>query len=466
MSVPRASVDGRTYVFRLRPGVRFADGEPVRASDVRASFERLLAVNHVNPPGWYDIIAGADRCRGKRCDLSRGIVVDDRAGLVTFHLRRADPDFLYRLALPFAFVLPRATPAKILKAPVAGTGPYRIAAFVPGRRIELVRNPRFRAFAPAAAPDGYPDRIDVDVAKQDDTTVQSVLAARATLAVDVHPSPSAVRALAVRDPVQLHADQRNETTFLFLNTRVAPFDNARARRAVDFAIDRGRMARLRGGPILATPTCQILPPDFPGYRPYCPYTVRPNPAGTWIAPDTPRAKALVAASGTRGQKVVVWGLRDQASIVREVARDLRGVGYRASARTAAVGPYYARVEDSRRRTQIGVIGWTADYPSGANMLQPLFACSSFAPGDPNINNNASELCDHAVEHDMSAALATQRAGSPDPAGAWTLVDRRIVDAAAAAPLVNDLSLTVTSRGVGDYQLNPEWGPLLDQLWVR
>ena len=55
---------------------------------------------------WNEIVGGA-QCRKhpRRCDLSRGIVADDVAHTVTFHLTRPDPDFLYKLALPAAYVL-------------------------------------------------------------------------------------------------------------------------------------------------------------------------------------------------------------------------------------------------------------------------------------------------------------------------------------------------------------------------
>jgi peptide/nickel transport system substrate-binding protein len=95
------------------------------------------------------------------------------------------------------------------------------------------------------------------------------------------------------------------TVGLVLNTRVWPFNVRAARQALNYAIDRARLIQLIGGPLLAQPTCQILPPAMPGYRPYCPYTVSPSPSGGWVAPDLARAEQLVRASGTRGAKVTL-----------------------------------------------------------------------------------------------------------------------------------------------------------------
>ena len=71
---------------------------------------------------------------------------------------------------------------------------------------------------------------------------------------------------------QIHSDPRPNLQALFLNTRVPPFDRLDVRRAMNFAVDRAAATNAWGGPNVAEPTCQILPPNFPGYRPYCPYT--------------------------------------------------------------------------------------------------------------------------------------------------------------------------------------------------
>ena len=61
---------------------------------------------------FYQGIVGGDACAKtpKSCDLSKGIVADDAAGTVTFHLTAPDPDFLQKLALPFGYAVPTGTP--------------------------------------------------------------------------------------------------------------------------------------------------------------------------------------------------------------------------------------------------------------------------------------------------------------------------------------------------------------------
>ena len=94
--------------------------------------------------------------------------------------------------------------------------------------------------------------------------------------------------------------------WLILNTRVAPFNDLRVRQALSYAIDRGKITRLlqTGG----QPTCQMLTPFILGYRPYCPYTLNPNPSGSWTAPNLAKARRLIAATHTRGTPITIWNL--------------------------------------------------------------------------------------------------------------------------------------------------------------
>ena len=96
------------------------------------------------------------------------------------------------------------------------------------------------------------------------------------------------------------------TDELVLNTRIAPFNDIRVRRALNYAIDRAKIARLLGP--YNQPSCQTLPPYLPGYRPYCPYTLDPNPTGAWHAPDVAQAEHLDRDIRTRGTPITIWNL--------------------------------------------------------------------------------------------------------------------------------------------------------------
>ena len=125
--VPEPSPDGRTYVFTLRPGLRFSDGRPVRPEDFRASIERFLQVTRKKPFPRRSTRASSAPSGAStgaaRCDLSAGIEADPRARTITVHLTRPDAEFLHKLAFPFAYVVPRDTPRRrpaIARRPAPG----------------------------------------------------------------------------------------------------------------------------------------------------------------------------------------------------------------------------------------------------------------------------------------------------------------------------------------------------------
>src|SRR5262249_49764534 len=111
IGLPRPADGGRTYAFTLRRAIRYSTATLVRASDIRRGIGRQLSIGGY--PGYYEGILGGQAChrRPARCDLSAGIVTDDTAGTVTFHLSQADPDFLYKLALLLAVPAPRGAPS-------------------------------------------------------------------------------------------------------------------------------------------------------------------------------------------------------------------------------------------------------------------------------------------------------------------------------------------------------------------
>src|SRR6059036_2558928 len=115
---------GRRYVFHLRTGVKFHDGRPLVASDVRQSFLRVLDPATRGGRAWPLLpIAGAQEYAGGTAQTIRGIeLLGDTA--VAFELTEPLAVFPKFLAMPVTAIVPFPAPADLAQHPV-GSGPWR-----------------------------------------------------------------------------------------------------------------------------------------------------------------------------------------------------------------------------------------------------------------------------------------------------------------------------------------------------
>jgi YVTN family beta-propeller protein len=449
---------GTTYTFRLRPGISYSDGRPLRAADFRRAIERLFRVRS-DGRALFDGIRGAARCDKRRCDLSRGIVTDESTRTVTFHLRAPDPDFLTSLAdARLATPVPAGTPFHDVGwKPVPGTGPYKIA-HASAHEIRYVRNLRFREWSHAAQPDGNPDEIVTRFGLTPTQEVRAIIAGRADWMAENVPARF-LPMLRTRLASQLHRFSIPTTDFFQFNTTLPPFDDVRVRRAFNFALDRRAIVRMYGGPDLASPACQVLPPGSLGYRRYCPYTRNPRSAGGWTAPDLGRARRLVAASGTRGTPITVWGWTDDPTItpqvVRYAANVLRRLGYPTRIHLVTHA-FLAHAPPSMfKRIQLIPAAW-GDTPYG--FFARWFACDR--------SSNHGWFCDPRIDRDIRRARSLTPRSFRATAAIWARIDHEVTDQAAWASIVNEHTLDFVSARVRNYQAHPYWGLMADQLWLR
>src|SRR4029077_3434667 len=275
----------------------------VHPGDIRRGIERALLEGVGQFPKiapYLSAIEGAGAClTGKHCDLARGITTSPGSSTVTFHLSKPDPDFLFKLALPEYDAVPASTPLHA-RLPLPATGPYKIAGYRRKGVVLLVRNPRFRVWSAAAQPDGYPDRIVERYGYTGRSAIRAVERGTADITAegpDETWPPALAASLQTRYSSRLYPAPTLVTRGLWLNTRLAPFNDVRVRQAFNLAGDRNRLVRINGGTIVGGEVaCQFLPPNVNGYSAYCPYN----------GPDLAKARRLVAESGTKGQRVTVW----------------------------------------------------------------------------------------------------------------------------------------------------------------
>jgi ABC-type transport system substrate-binding protein len=386
VSLPTPTDNGGTYIFHIRSGIRYSNGVPLRASDFARGIKRAFEVGN-GPVQYFTSLVGGARClqMPPSCDRSRGVVADDAAGTVAFHLVTPDPDLLNQLTLPDAYPVPPGTPVRLRTPSVPGTGPYQ-------------------------------------------------------------------------------ENVSSGTGFLWLNTRTAPFDSILARQAHNYAVNRAALAGIaRGTSLGGRVTCQLLPPNFPGNIPYCPYTVAPSNSGRWLAPDLTRARALVRESGTLGMRVALVQPSDvPAKVGQTIGATLHRIGYRPRLAVVPVSTHSGPNQKSLyAHYQVGVGNWFADCVSSSDFLALLVTSSAISQA-----YNLGRYCSPALDARVNRALAEQAAQAGTSSEEWTAIDRMVVDDAGDVPLNNPVDHDFVARRIGNYQYNPQWGALVDQLGVR
>jgi peptide/nickel transport system substrate-binding protein len=145
---------------------------------------------------------------------------------------------------------------------------------------------------------------------------------------------------------------------------------------------------------------------------------------------------------------------------------LTTLGFRVRLRSVGVNTYFARIADSRTRAQIGYLGWFSDFPSDAGFLPPQFTCSAFIKANPQRNQDPSGYCNPAVDRKLADASAAQSQDPPEAAALWQRGERMILDDAPLVPTYNKDNVSFIGSNVGNFEENPQWGVLVDQLWVR
>jgi peptide/nickel transport system substrate-binding protein len=467
--LPTPTDGGKTYVFHIRSGIKYSDGTTLKPSDFVRTFTRQFTVP--GPTSFYSGIVGAAACKPKSCDLSKGVVADDSAMTLTIHLTAPDTEFFDKLALPFAYAVPGNTSLKLTGNNVPpGTGPYMWKSYDPNKAAVLVRNPYFKLWSKDAQPEGYPDQIIEKYGLPISEEVTQVENGQADEVFDgdVIPSDRLNELNGPQFQDQVHVNPLTADWYMALNTKTPPFNNLKARQAINFAADRNAYVKIGGGTSLAVPTCQILPPNFPGYKPYCPYTAGSDHT-KWTAPDIAKAKQLVQQSGTAGMKVVVNSATDETSkaLAQQMVSDLNKIGYKASAQLLTGSIQYPFVQNSNNihKWNVAWSAWYQDYPVPADFLNVLLGCGNIHPGS-DASPNIAEFCDKDIQAKMTQASNMQLTDLQGANDLWAEIDHEVTDQAPWVDLYNPKQIDFLSKRVGNYQWNPQWYILIDQLWVQ
>lgn len=459
--MPEVSEDGRTFRFRLREGLRFADsevfeggrGREIVADDVWWSLEHMLHPD-TNSPGvtYFELIEGVEEYRDGEASHIRGIRVVDRY-TVDITLSRPDQTFLFAMAMPFAAPAPREAYAHygedIERNPV-GTGAYLLERWEPGISLDFVRNPNY-FLAHEGRP--YPDRVHFELNLDRRTATMRF---RNGEVDHIHRTTPADYVELREQPAWEPYSEESVDTIIWgvgMNTEIPPFDNRHVRRAVAFAINRERWRRARAGRMFLTG--QPIPSNLPSYDPDLEGQHRYDL-------DAAREEMRLAGHPDGWpEPVTFWtGEGDTGRFYGELVQaDMREIGIEIEIRQAAF-PVFLQQTTTRHTTPMYMAGWSMDYPDASSFLDVLFHSRSIR--ETNSQNKAfysnpelDRLLDEArVERDRDRRIALYRQAS-----------RILVDDAPWAFVWSDKKFELWQPYVRNYRPHPVWTNFYRDVWL-
>jgi peptide/nickel transport system substrate-binding protein len=238
------SDDGKTLSFKLRQGVKWHDGQPFSAADVKCTWDLLLGKGsarlRLNPrKSWYENLDAVTAAG------------DDQA---VFHLKRPQPALLVLLASGFSAIYPcHVPPAQMRQHPI-GTGPFKFVEFKPNESIKLVKNPDY--WKPGRP---YLDGIEYTIIANRSTAILAFTAGKFDMTFPYQVTMPLLKQVHAEAPQAICEPRPTNGTNALLNHTAPPFDNRDLRRAVALSLDRPALISiLTDGH--GTPGAAMLPP--------------------------------------------------------------------------------------------------------------------------------------------------------------------------------------------------------------
>lgn len=417
-ALPTVTNGGKTYTMTLRKGLKYSNGTPVKASDFTASIVRDFKVDSPGV-GFFGGIVGSDNAKSGSIS---GIQTDDATGKITINLKAPQGDFENILATTFAALVPANSPAKDQSAtPLPATGPYMIQSYKANKSAVVVRNPNFDAsMFGGNVPKGNPDKMTFDILGDPGVALQRTINGQDDYDFQ-QPPPDRLSTIQSKYASQIKVYTPANTYYFFMNTRVPPFNNVKARQAVEYAINRQALVRVYGG--LGQPTENILPPTYASYKKHDLYPY-----------DLAKAKALVAASGDKGMAVTVWN-HDRGNDPKATAYlvdQLNAIGFNAKEKIVNSAVYWTTVGNQATKAQIGFADWFQDYPHPLDWFDVLLNGQRITQTH---NNNYANFDDPAINAKIDA-LKKEPSLTSSVNGQWAALDQQIMQQAPWAPFMN------------------------------
>ena len=443
---------GTVYEFKLRPDLKFSNGEPVTAEDVKWSIERAAHPDTESPVAeiYLGDIVGVNEIIEGRGDVvsAPGVtLVDDRTIRIEIDAPKAY--FLAKLTYPTAYILNRdnvEAGGDSWTDNAAGTGPFFLEEYRIGQRMVLARNENYWG------KHAYLDNVVLNLAggvsmamyENDEIDITGVGLADLTRVQD--PTEELNKDL-VRVPPHF------SISYVGFNITEPPFDDPKFRQALNYAVDKQLISEQVYSD-LVMPAYGILPPGFPGYSDevegigYDPEKAKQLLAESKYADPETRPRITVTIPGTGGSAPL------DVQVIGSMWEDVLGV--KIDVQQVEWATYLQDLNRSRLQAW-GGIGWEADYPDPQDFIDILF----YSESSGNHGKYSNREVDRRVEQARTEQDIIRRVELYNEAEEIILQD------AAWLPLWFDMEgLALIKPWVKNYAFTPIIVPRLKNVYIQ
>jgi peptide/nickel transport system substrate-binding protein len=425
--------DPQTYVYRIRPGVKFHDGSDLTAEDVVFSLNR----HRDTELGSY------------MATFHERVAEVEATGPLEVVVRLSEPDALWQYSaatqagaiVKQAFAEEQGEKFGTPDGGVVATGPYKFGSWTKGQEIVVER---FDDYWNTERPLKV-GRLVVKII-EDESTIVSALGTGeidGTLAL----SAKNVQALSAFDTIEVVRSPSYQIHYMTINTQRAPFDDARVRQALSYAIDKAGVLQsvwAGEGEVVRSP---VVPALWTYARETFEAAYESLPT---YEQDLDRARALIAeagAEGARASMLVTTSFDEEIALAvqdagRQIGLDLRPEKVTA---TDKISREFSGTED--RDYDMSVTQWGSDFPDPSGNLEfPFFS-------EHTVTNNSAYR-----NPEVDELVARQRSSTDPEERAQLLTEAQALVVADQPWIVfyTPNTLMPLNKRVSGYELRPLW----------
>ena len=455
-----SSPDFKTWTFKLKDGIKYEDGTPIVAADIKYNAERSFSADmaegapyaheYLDCPGYKGpYVAGNNG--GKGCTAIE--VPDDKT--IIFKLNRPVSSFDGTASMKVFSPVPKTKDTKTAydNRPFS-SGPYKIESYTRKKQLVLIRNEHWDQKTDPlrnALPDKFIFKFGDAEATVDQRLIANGTADQSSLSfAGVQPENIAKTNQAnVKDRVVQGTDICRR--YIAFNQQKPLLKNQKLREALYYGLDRTSYRDGRGGEQLSAVVDSIIPQDMEGYKPEEHFKAPPEG-------DPAKAKQLLTEAGYKGEKLVLAtadsGLAVKAAEAAQAS--WKAVGINVDIQKIPGDNYYSTQQQDSAAADLITAGWCYDWASLTTIVPSVLGPDTTAPNKAAQNNYARST----AGWDKMAELAKETDKQKIESGLSDLYVE-IMKTAPLVPTVQDLNVYVVGSNLDNVVADPNTGGLPD-----